>query len=141
MILKAFITKLPDSGDNRFKVRVPFLEDNTTNEMVFDALLCNQPGEYNGYKIGDCVFVSFENEKLNTAIILGKLYIEDDMNVSNYHVVNELNVTTKVTLPEDTKIGGYSADDIFQIYQSINNINSGSVINNDYPIMYVILEE
>ena len=141
MILKAFITQLPDYGDNKFKVRVPFLEDNTTNEMVFDALLCNQPGEYNGYQIGDCVFVSFENEKLNTAIILGKLYIEDDMNVPNYHVVNELNVTTKVTLPEDTKIGGYSADDIFQIYQSINNINSGSVINNDSPIIYVILEE
>ena len=140
MILKAYITEIPDSGENHFKVRIPFLEDNTTTEMVFDALLCNQPGEYYGYNVGDCVFVSFENEKLNTAIILGKLYV-DEVETPNYHLINELNVTSKVTLPENTKIGNYSAKDIFKLYQSIDNIYSGSVSSTDSNLLYEVISE
>ena len=73
MIFKAFIKELP-KNDNKYVVRVPALEDNTTREMVLSALLCNQPGEYAGYKVGDVVFVEFENNKLDVPIILGKLY-------------------------------------------------------------------
>ena len=141
MILKAFITELPKGEDNLFKVRIPFLEDNTTNEMVFNALLCNQPGEYNGYQVGDCVFVSFENDKLNTAIIFGKLYVDDDADVPNYHIINELNVTSKVTLPEDTKIGNYSAKDIFEIYQNLYNLNNAPVATSGSSLLYEIVGE
>lgn len=140
MILKAYITEIPQKGDNRFKVRIPFMEDNTTNEMIFDALLCNQPGEYYGYNVGDCVFVSFENEKLNTAIIFGKLYIDEE-ETPNYHILNELNVTSKVTLPEDTKIGSYSANDIFKLYQSVDNLYSGAVSTVDSNLLYEIVRE
>ena len=140
MILKAYITELPKRDDNIFKVRIPFMEDNTTNEMVFEALLCNQPGEYKGYNVGDCVFVSFENDKLNTAIILGKLFVSEDMELPTYHVLNELRVTSKVSLPENTLIGGYSANDMFKLYQSIDNITS-SPLSADSNILYEILEE
>ena len=127
MILKGYIKKLPDQGDNIFKVRIPFLEDNTNSEMVFDALLCNQPGIYYGYKVGDCVFVSFENDKLDTPIILGKLFInvkDKDDGSATYHLVNELTVTDTINLPENTKIGNYSAADFFKLYQKINNVVS-----------------
>ena len=122
MVLKAFVIKLPQSDDNMFKVRIPFLEDNTTNEMVFDALLCNQPGEYNGYNVGDCVFVSFENDKLNTPIILGKLYVNQEGELPTYHILNELNVTSRVTLPENTTIGNYTLGDILNSAQQLGNV-------------------
>lgn len=141
MILKAYIAELPKRDDNIFKVRIPFMEDNTTNEMIFNALLCNQPGEYKGYRVGDCVFVSFENEKLDVAIILGKLYVNEDMDQPTYHVVNELNVTSKVTLPDDTSIGGYSASDFFKMYQNLSNINNGAVATSGGTLFYEIVEE
>lgn len=127
MILKSYIKKLPSTGSNTYKVRIPFLEDNTNHEMVFDALLCTPPGEYYGYNVGDCVYVEFEDDKLNIPVILGKLYIEPEDEVSSYHVVNELNVTGNVTLPENTKIGNYSALDFFKLYQGgvTNNSSSG----------------
>jgi len=117
MIIKAFIKSLPTRGDNVFKVRVPFLEDNTDKEMIFDALLCSPPGEYNGYSVGDCVFISFENDKLDTPIILGKLFVDVDDNSSTYKVLNELKVLNKVDLPASFSIGGYSIGDFFQFAQ------------------------
>lgn len=146
MILKAFITELPYGDENIFKVRIPFLEDNTTNEMIFDALLCNQPGEYSGYNVGDCVFVSFENEKLNTPIILGKLYVSQDKELPTYHILNELNVTGRATLPENTVIGNYTLSDILNSAQQLGNVtivsqggNSSSTTTGDlkYDIINV----
>lgn len=129
MILKAFIKELPKKDSNVYRVRVPFLEDNTNHEMVFDALLCNQPGEYYGYKVGDCVFVIFENDKMNTPVIMGKLYTYPQEDSTSYHVVNELNITGKVTLPNDTVIGGYSAQDFFKLSQGAGASGGGAALS------------
>lgn len=126
MIIKSYIKALPDYGSNVYKVRVPFLEDNTNREMVFDALLCSHPGEYYGYKVGDCVYVEFEDDKLNIPVILGKLYIGTENESTTYHVVNELNVTGHVTLPPNTQIGDYNAADFFTLFQGGVTNNSGS---------------
>ncbi len=126
MIIKGYIKQVPNDGDNIYKVRIPFLEDNTNNEMVFNALLCNQPGIYRGYKEGDCVFISFENDKLDVPIILGKLFVDindSDDGTAIYHVVNELNVTSKINLPSDTRIGNYYAEDFSKLYQKVNSLN------------------
>lgn len=117
MIMKAFIREIPAEGDNLFKVRIPFLEDNTRQEFIIEALLCNQPGEFNNYQVGDCVFVSFENNKMDLAIILGRLYTKVEDEVKSYHLVNELKVTSQAVLPENTKIGDYSPRDFFKLYQ------------------------
>lgn len=128
MILKAYIKDVPVGNENAYKVRIPFLEDNTNHEMVFKALLCTPPGEYYGYEIGDCVYVEFEDDKLNVPVILGKLYIGPEDEVSSYHVVNNLNVTGNVTLPDTTKIGDYSAIDFFKLYQGgVTNNSSGGM--------------
>lgn len=140
MILKAYIIELPKKDDNIFKVRIPFMEDNTTNEMVFKALLCNQPGDYKGYRVGDCVFVSFENDKLNTAIILGKLFIEEEEEVPTYRVINELKVTSKISLPNNTTIGGYSANDFFSMQQNLDKINSGAILS-EPNLLYDVISE
>lgn len=140
MIFKAYIKELPQNDSNIFKVRVPFLEDNTKKEVLFDALLCNQPGEYSGYKIGDCVFVVFENDKLNTPVILGKLYTGITNDISSYHVVNNLNVTGTVKLPKNTALGDYSARDIFSILQQVS-AEGGSGGSNFNYILYAEWED
>ena len=64
---KAYITAVPEQGSNTFKVNVPLMSDNVSDEAIFDALLCSTSGSYNDYKVGDCVFVDFEDDKYNTA--------------------------------------------------------------------------
>jgi len=135
MILKGYIKSLPKNGTNIFRVRIPFLEDNTSREMVFDALLCNQPGEYQGYEVGDCVFVIFENDKLNTPVIMGKLYIEDSKYSKSHHIVNNLDVNGTVNLPDNTTIGGYSINDIFQLQQASYMANNREDIPYNYELV------
>ena len=130
MITKAYIVELPEQDSNIFKVSIPFMEDNTSSDAIFDALLCNSPIEFNGLKVGDCVFVGFEDDKLNTAIILGKLYTDVPNYSSVYGLMNELNVTQKATLPLDTKIGNFTAQDLFNLYQGVAN-GTGGTINPD----------
>ncbi len=79
MIIKAIIEDLPEQDDNHYTIRIPFLEDHTKNQVNFKALLSHTPGIYDSYQIGDVVFISFENEKLDMPIILGKLYTPWDI--------------------------------------------------------------
>lgn len=125
MILKAYIISTPLTGDNTYKVRIPYLEDNTSTEMIFDAILCITPGIYGGYKVGDCVFVSFEGNKYSQnspvfPVILGKLYIDDTEEVDTYQIINNLKIKNKVELPSNTKIGDFDASDISKLYQAVN---------------------
>lgn len=119
---KAYITKTPDEGSNIFQVNIPLMQDNVSDEAIFDALLCSTSGNYNDYKVGDCVFVDFEDDKYNTAIIMGKLYTEVPKENDAYGLFNELKVTGSVTLPENTKIGQYSPQDIFNLYQGVQSL-------------------
>lgn len=135
MILKGYIKNLPQKGSNIFRVRIPFMEDNTSREMIFDSLLCNQPGEYGGYEVGDCVFVIFENDKFNTPIILGKLFIDENDLVRSHHIVNNLDVTGHVNLPVTTTVGGYSINDIFKLQQQVTSTRGGGGIPYDYELI------
>lgn len=101
MIIKAIILETPQGDDNHYKIRIPFFEDHTKNEAEFEALLAYTPGIYNSYSVGDVVFISFENEKLDKPIILGKLYLREDQNKkvgqANFYSVysNNKNLTDK----------------------------------------------
>lgn len=135
MTLKAFIVGLPENGSNEFQVRIPYFEGNSNRQVIYSALLCNQPGEYGGYKIGDCVFICFEDTKLDVPIILGKLYTEEDKEVPSSHTVSNLNVTGTINLPANTTIGGYSTVDIFKNYQKESNNGSLDISNLDYDVI------
>ena len=125
MVTKAIIKKLPDVNDNHYKVRIPYMEDNTGQEVILPALLCNQPGMYGGYQLGDCVFVTFESDKHmddealgDTPVIVGKLYVNNTDPVPAGLKVESLLVASKVNLPSSSKIGSYSIKDIFTTAQS-----------------------
>ena len=126
MIFKAIIKELP-KNDNKYLVRIPPLEDNTTREMILPALLCNQPGEYSGYKVGDVVFVEFENNKLNVPIILGRLYTGVEEEHRGFFKVDRLEIADGVELNEGSTIGGYSVEDFFGLYQRAENTLSNLI--------------
>ena len=120
MIFKAIVKELP-KDNNLYLVRIPPLEDNTTREMLLPALLCNQPGEYYNYKEGDVVFVEFENNKLDTPVIIGKLFTGAKEDSRGYFKIDRLEVTGKFEMPDDATLGGYSVKDFFGLYQRVEN--------------------
>jgi hypothetical protein len=126
MLTKAYIKALPENGNNVFKVRVPLYEDNTGQEAIFDALLCTDPSSYNGYSIGDAVYIQFEDEYLNTAVIMGKLYVDTPTESSSYNLVNELKVTDYASLPPTTKLGDYTAQDLVNLYNAASTVTSNT---------------
>ncbi len=123
ILTKAIIKELPKDGSNIYKCRIPMMEDNTRQEAIFDALLCAPPGIYGGYKVGDVVFVDFENDRYDTAVIHGKLYTGIDEKSSTYAILNNLKVTNKADLLGDSRLGDFSADNIFTMYQTTGGGN------------------
>lgn len=122
ILTKAYITKLPDEGSNIYKVRVPLMEDNTGTEAIFDALLCTSPICYNGYSVGDCVYIHFEDDDYDLPVILGKLFTEIPTTSNAYIIANELNITNTSKLPNDSTLGEYRADDIGNLYNATGNV-------------------
>ncbi len=123
---KAYVTELPTEDSNMYKVNVPLMTDNVNDEAIFDAILSNSPGIYKGYKVGDCVIVTFEDDKYNIAIIQGKLFTDvPEESDPVYAQFDQLNVTGSVVLPENTKIGQYSPQDIYNLYQGLENFDHG----------------
>ena len=114
---KAYITELPSESSNVFKVNIPLMSDHVNDEAIFDALLCAPPESYNAYNVGDCVFVGFEDDKYNMAIIFGKLYKDKPEKSTAYNLLNDLKVTDTAELPENTTFGKFSVKDIFNLYQ------------------------
>lgn len=77
MITKGIIQEVP-SGGNLFKVWIP-LFDKSSNSVryVLDAALCYNTENIGIYKVGDIVYVGFEDSYLEKPIILGKLYMAE----------------------------------------------------------------
>ena len=120
MFTKALIAAIPEPGDNHYKVRIPLFEDTTGNEVLFDALCCHAPGVFNGYKVGDCVYIAFEDAKLNIPVILGRLFVEEKDNYAKGYF-NNLEVSNKVHLPMATSFGdGLQIKTLYDTLQYLN---------------------
>lgn len=128
-ISKGYIEELPKSGSNIYVVRMPLYEDNTGTKMLFNATACFPPGYNGGYSVGDVVFLTFENEKPEMAIILGKLFtveteqkqtttlenfsknalikkrVGDYAEITSTAKVNSLEISDSVDLPKNTSLG------------------------------------
>ena len=143
IMTKGIITQLPAEGDNIFKVEIPLMEDNTTNEAIFNAILCDSPGSYNGYEVGDTVIVHFQDHELNEAIILGKLFTEIPEEDKAFILANRLKVTNSVELPPNTRIDGYKLGDVAEAIINVNNVISNNGVDlNDFKdfVKYVPTE-
>ena len=136
---KAYVTEVPEEGSNIYRVRVPLMEDNTETEAEFNAIVASSAGIYKGIEKGDCVIVDFEDDKYDTAIILGKLFVEVPQSTSAVGIFNHLEVTGSVILPNDTKIGNYTPQDLFNLYQGVEFNEGGGTgtLNPDDLKQYV----
>ena len=130
IVTKAYIKSIPEKGENIYTVNVPLMVDNANEEAIFDAILAESTGVYNDYKVDDCVIVTFEDDKYNIAIILGKLYTDVPEENNAYGIFDQLKVTGNAVLPNDTKIGDYSALDFVNLYNGVAN-NAGGSLNPD----------
>lgn len=111
MIAKAQIKEIIGK---KFLVRVPLFESaGNPQEVTLLATLCYQPGNLESYKVGDVVFVAFENGEFSNAVIIGKLYLGLETETNSYSYNAALKAVVSAELPRKTSIGDFSADEVY----------------------------
>lgn len=105
MITKAIILSINAQG-TRCKVRMPLFETSANPYPVTAEALVNiTPGIFNNLKVGDVVFVAFEENALEKPIILGKLFrgvgIEGEIR-GGRGVFDSLKVNSSMSIPAST---------------------------------------
>ena len=104
MITKGKIVSI-DSDNKLYGVRIPLLESAGINRtQVLQCTLCYNKGNVNSLRIDDTVFVDFEDNKIESPVIIGALFVGED-EATNYSLCQSLTVTGNAQLPLDTKIG------------------------------------
>ena len=127
MITKGIIIKTPTGGNNKYLVRIPIFEsaNNTGSEFItYEASVCTSPGTYNGLQKGDCVFISFEDNRYSKPVILGKLFVDVNLNNNAMVAPQVLKVAEKAELPVNTTIGGTALYDIVNKLQDLEFFTS-----------------
>ena len=128
MIRKAIIEKLENNG-YQARVRIPVLDRMPSSSSSVDtkelrlASICTQPGSNPAYKVGDIVFVDFENNNDGSPVILGCLYRNSAISSSNNLNALSLNIDQHAVLPEDTIINDFSFKNIAYYVNLLNALN------------------
>lgn len=146
MITKGKIIKTPSKYytnkdgqtmfDNKFVVDLPIFnssginKDNSMSASQVNATLCYQPGNLDSYRVGDVVYVTFEDNDYSRAVIIGKLYLGDDDCVG-MSSVDKLKVKSGAILPENTTLGDIKVSDISRTIKNLSNISSKVLDNED----------
>lgn len=126
MIARGIVEKILDNKE--ILVRVPLLNKSanapgaTPTKELNPAVICNMPNCSISVKVGDIVFIGFENNDYSKPIILGYLF-SDSGNASQLNIeADTLTVNSKVKLPADTSIGKVTSADIYNLFQSSDNL-------------------
>jgi hypothetical protein len=137
MITKGIIKSIDLLG-NTCTVHIPFFETAGNDQIIETATVSNTPGSYNGYKVGDVVYVAFEDGSMSHPVIIGKLYLgtekekADPRGVIN---VEESSTAKKATLPADSQLSAEidgSVPNTTVPYNSLSSIaNSLNKLNTD----------
>lgn len=142
MITKAYILDI-NPQSNKYYIRIPIFDkpglsaDNSTfSGALFYATLSHEPTSKESYKVGDTVFVGFENNDLNKPIIIGKLYtLGEEPSPTGAIDVKSLTVYDKAILPANTTIGSVNFSNISNFFASINDrlneVLSDSITHNE----------
>ena len=105
MVTKGLIRSINRAG-NRCIVRLPLFETaSSTAPVEVEALVSITPGTFNNLFINDVVFVAFEENALEKAVIIGKLYTgaqNENSTLGGAGVFDTLTVRSSGSLPAST---------------------------------------
>lgn len=114
MVTKAEIIGI-DYTSNTCQVRMPIFESTSSaNYAIARALFAVQPGVFNGYTVGDVVFVAFEDNRIDRPVVIGKLYLgtaEESLNSGGAIYGKNLVINGTAELPTTTAIVADKSDD------------------------------
>lgn len=126
MITRGIIEKVISKYS--YLVRIPVYNQVTsaanytpTDELSV-ATVCVQAGNSPKYKLGDIVYIDFEDSDIGQPIILGLLYRENMTSTANNTEVSSLAVSVNAKLSEDTSIGEVTGNEISQLKGATDNI-------------------
>lgn len=132
MLVKGIIKSI-DYNSNDCTVRIPTFETASQQEEVtMNAIFSIVPGVYNNYKVDDIVWIDFENNISEQAVIVGKLYVDAKEEKGSFRgalSVENLEVSKNAVLPtstrlswdaKDEKVVGVDGD--FSTYKTVGDI-------------------
>lgn len=138
MITKAIIKRLYTTEDNHYIIYIPFLRKANMDEKdaTLEATALCISGINNEYKVDDVVYISFEDNKINKPVILGKLFT---INENKDEITTTITARTQETLelnklPVNTIIGETnikSLKDKIDYILGIKNLDSKDIIYNN----------
>lgn len=114
MITKAIIQELNTNEDNHFKVYIPLLRkaNNTKDEATLSATALCIAGITCNYQVGDVVFAAFEDSSYEKPIILGKLFTNNEEEITTKIICSSLKVLEKTSLSYNTSIDNLNMQDV-----------------------------
>lgn len=112
----------------KIKVRAPMLDRidmvglSTSAENLNIATICSLPNLDMNIKVGDVVFIGFEDNDYSKPIVLGTLYRSAASDTYCDLILNSLNIVTEANLPAMTSIGNITPDNIKCLENLTTNI-------------------
>lgn len=118
MLTKGLVKyKAPDG----YRVRIPYLETSSSGPVVVRCSVSQDPAISESIAPGDVVIIGFEDHNADKPVILGRLALPLEGTRGHGRLV-DLDVSGSANLPQDTTIGGISADSLigFMRLASVN---------------------
>ena len=126
MITKGIVEKIIDTYTA--KVRLPVYDGmpigtiSVPTDDLSSATVCTISGAQPNLRVGDVVFVGFEDNDRGKPVILGCLYSPESENSVADLTVSSLNVLVDTNLSEDTHIGDVTPQEISNLRFSKDNL-------------------
>ena len=110
--------------DNQIKIRIPLFESaGIDNKIIYDCNIMNLPGFSPGYQNDDVVYISFLNNNLNEAVVIGKMFKgNEEVNLSSISI-DTLKVVNKASLSKFTSFESVDVKQINDMQEEIKFIN------------------
>jgi len=132
MITKAIILERIINS-NTYAVRVPYLESAGIRTGKIIATLSDNPAISEEYRVGDVVYVGFEEHQAEKVVILGKLSLNE--NEPRGHAnLESLDVQNSARLPKNTTIGDVDYSEILSAFRKFDSKQDTLIPGNNITI-------
>lgn len=135
MLTKAIIKETNKIDSNKYLVYIPLfqLANQTEQDALYEATLCSDDCINNSLKVGDVVFVDFEDNRYEKPVIQGKLFTKkENKEITSQAIFKTLKVNERVDLNGDVNINGKNYSDLFRglknLLDSSDNISIANVV-------------